>query len=640
MMQNSLFLRRLRVVTRDDKVAYDEAFHKGINIIRGQNSSGKSTITHLIFFSLGGSYSNFVPEVYKCAYVMAEIEMNGVVVTTRRYFEFTKAGAINPNADMLIYFGDIEASLADDGFHNWQRYGYRMSAERRSFSNILFELLGLPEMKADSNITMHQILRLMYFDQESPTGSLFFFDTFDREITRETTSELLLGLYNENLSSAKLELIDVTRKLSEKKESERIAREFLSNSRTQSSAAIEKYIVYLTKQITDISNEISTLRKSIQPVKKVAPSYVGLQDEIAKLRQREVVLENEIAKLEADISDSMFFIQSLQKKLKALDNSIAVRQSLDLIPIEYCPECLSRLSTDVPDGHCRLCKSPVDNTRGRAQAFRIRLEVEFQIKESTKLMQMDMQQMDENQANLKVVKSSIYAKQKQLDLATANVQNSKNEKIDQLIQEQGFKEGEIIQFRTLLEQAIKYEKLLSEVEHLKKRNDDLQQFISMSERDIEAQKRKMNKAISANGAYILSHDVERQAEFRHAENLVVDFRLNTAYLNNQNNKFSASSAFYLKLAARFAIFFTSLQQDSMLFPRFMFADNMEDKGIEVGRAQNLQKILVEYLQSNPNQDFQLIYATSNSYLPAEFDNPAYTIGDAYTESNKSLKHVN
>ena len=124
------------------------------------------------------------------------------------------------------------------------------------------------------------------------------------------------------MSSAKLELIDVTRKLSEKKESERIAREFLSNSRTQSSAAIEKYIVYLTKQITDISNEISTLRKSIQPVKKVAPSYVGLQDEIAKLRQREVVLENEIAKLEADISDSMFFIQSLQKKLKALDNSI------------------------------------------------------------------------------------------------------------------------------------------------------------------------------------------------------------------------------------------------------------------------------------------------------------------------------
>ena len=197
------------------------------------------------------------------------------------------------------------------------------------------------------------------------------------------------------------------------------------------------------------------------------------------MRQREVVLENEIAKLEADISDSMFFIQSLQKKLKALDNSIAVRQSLDLIPIEYCPECLSRLSTDVPDGHCRLCKSPVDNTRGRAQAFRIRLAVEFQIKESTKLMQMDMQQMDENQANLKVVKSSIYAKQKQLDLATANVQNSKNEKIDQLIQKQGFKEGEIIQFRTLLEQAIKYEKLLSEVEHLKKRNDDIKQLIYM-----------------------------------------------------------------------------------------------------------------------------------------------------------------
>ena len=49
-MQNNLFLRRLIIVTNDNQFAYDECFHRGVNIIRGQNSSGKSTILRFIFF--------------------------------------------------------------------------------------------------------------------------------------------------------------------------------------------------------------------------------------------------------------------------------------------------------------------------------------------------------------------------------------------------------------------------------------------------------------------------------------------------------------------------------------------------------------------------------------------------------------
>jgi len=49
MMRNNLFLNRLRIYTENGEIAYDEKFHKGVNIIRGDNSSGKSTITHLFF---------------------------------------------------------------------------------------------------------------------------------------------------------------------------------------------------------------------------------------------------------------------------------------------------------------------------------------------------------------------------------------------------------------------------------------------------------------------------------------------------------------------------------------------------------------------------------------------------------------
>lgn len=55
---------------------------------------------------------------------------------------------------------------------------------------------------------MHQILRLLYVDQESPTGSLFLYQLFDSELTRETVAELLLGVYNQDLYDSKQAKID------------------------------------------------------------------------------------------------------------------------------------------------------------------------------------------------------------------------------------------------------------------------------------------------------------------------------------------------------------------------------------------------------------------------------------------------
>lgn len=51
----------------------------------------------------------------------------------------------------------------------------------------------------------------------------------------------------------------------------------------------------------------------------------------------------------------------------------------DKLHLEYCPECLSPIDTHVEEGRCPLCKSDIDNSKGKSQAMRIKLEMQFQL---------------------------------------------------------------------------------------------------------------------------------------------------------------------------------------------------------------------------------------------------------------------
>ena len=307
------------------------------------------------------------------------------------------------------------------------------------------------------------------------------------------------------------------------------------------------------------------------------------------------------------------------------------------LPLEYCPECLSKLDTNVPKGHCRLCKSPIDNTQGKAQALRIKLEIEFQIRESEQLLAQNMSLKTKKKLELKSVKSYLRTAQSQLDSSLKNVRTTANEQLDQLIQTKGFKEGEILQYKTLLETALQYESLLSHHEDLQQKESKLTRFIEARTSMLKQKRHKIDKNVSETGIYLLKHDELRQLEFQSADDFTIDYKQNIAYISNQYIKLSASSGFYLKMAARFAIFLASLKNSDMRFPRLLFSDNMEDKGMEENRAKNFQRTIIKYLQEIGNDNYQLIYATS--MCADEYDNAQYTIGEKYSENNKSLKNL-
>lgn len=635
MMASKLFVQRLCVLTRNGKIAYDEQFHRGVNIIRGDNSSGKSTITHLLFYGLGGSYVDFVPQAKQCQYVFVEVCISDCVITLKREIRLTYDYRVESMSGMRIFWGNLDDALMDNC--DSQYFGYKTTEKTKSFSNALFELLGFPQVVGDNNITIHQLLRLMYIDQESPTGSLFMYEVFDSQITRETVAELLMGIYDSELYTAKLELRNMQKQLSDIKVEIKAVKAALPRAEESSSDFLRSAIISKENEIQELTKSINSKRAGIVVETPKTSIITDNKKKVANLRQKVKKQEDIVEIIRNEIEDTTLFLSALKKRRTALNNSIQVRKGLENFILDFCPECLTKLDDIVEDGHCRLCKAPIDNTRGVRQAKRYDLEICFQINESESVLKENKHELLVEIAKLKRLETQLSTLEMLLNSQLKDVRSPQDEEIDNMIYEKGVLDGEIMQYNTMLEKAIYYESLLNQ-------KNELESSIAITERFIDAKQNHRNKRrieverkIKEFGIYFLQHDLERQQEFMNADDFFVDFSNNIVYLSNKYSKYSASSNFYLKIVARFALFMSSLDLSFMRYPHFIFADNMEDKGIEEIRAQNFQRVLIEKLSNYPTDDYQVIYTTS--YIAKELDNSPYVVGPKYSKEHKSLNNV-
>ncbi len=639
-MRNNLFLNRLYITTDNGKVAYDELYHKGVNIIRGDNSSGKSTITHFIFFVLGGAFNDFVPEARLCAQVIAEVEMNGAIFTIKREIEKDEEGNINSAAPLYFFWGPMTESFNPPPDKGWQKFGYKTTENRKSFSNVLFENLGLPIVKGDNNITFHQILRLLYIDQDSPTSSLFYYEHFDSQLTRETVSDLLLGVYNEELYENKKRLISAEKDLESIKSEIKATSQFFSNPLTLDPSHLQTAIENRENEISLIQEQIVAIRTKEKEINYEQDSQLAFQkltDEAIKQRTIVIELGRKIVFLNNEIADSTFFIETLTKKIKALKNSIQTREFLGNLPLDYCPECLTKIKPHDHGTNCKLCKEPIDESFGIVQARRMQQEIGFQINESQRLLELNKRSLVDLESKQVAESGKLQDLQKQVNSALVDVKSFSEETIDNLNSRKGFMEGEILQFRTMLESAERYKKLIQTKSELENEVSYLKSYISKTEKKQAKLKEEINEKVKEEGVYLLNNDLDRQDEFKNASDFFIDYSNNIAFLSNKFSKYSASSNFYLKVSARFSIFLASLHIDRMRFPRFIFADNMEDKGIEMKRAQNLQRLLIERVNKYNSNSYQMIYTTS--YITRNLNDSNLVVGEYYTKDNPSLKNI-
>lgn len=624
-----LLVKRL-LVLKSGKAVYDQDFKLGINIIRGDNGTGKTTIMDLLHFALGAELTDWTEEQERCDDTIVEVLLNYHSYVLRR--EIVESG----KSAMYFYEGTVDEALQDS--EHWLRYPSMRSSDTHSYSQQLFDLLSLPTHKTDEskNLTMHQILRLMYVDQLSETTRLLKEDKkYDNDSMRRAIGEYMLGIDDLESHNLRQELIVANRGFdSVNSELKAIYRFVGSDDAILRGNQIDSEIKRLTSEIDQLEVERAQVRQQKYEVldKKIRNRIQSVNEALEEFSVREYELKQRRDEISTELVDTSLFLNSLIDRKTALEQSRVASDVIGELVFKYCPACLTPLDNHVEEGHCVLCKSDLTANARYYSYIQMANEINFQINESEKLIERFHEEIDGINSDLALITKRIRTLKEEYIEYSSNA-DQVDLMLSQIGSEIGYRRNEIESFESKRSMVAQIDDLVERKESLNRRiiqlQDQLDRLTELTKdrhtfvyTDIEL---KAKAIIAADGGY--------ENVFEDVEEVTLDFGRDKMFVNGRS-KFSASSMTIMKNSIRVAIFLHCVEDTLARFPRFLMLDNVEDKGMTPERSQNFQRVIIEACDSMED-DYQLIFTTS--MIDPELNKSEYVIGPFYKKGEHTLQ---
>lgn len=629
LFEPSLFVRRLRVL-REAAVVAELTFHQGINVITGENAAGKSTLIAFLAYGLGSENIAFSKVAQLCTSTMVEVELNGAIVTLKR--ELT-GGSLT---GLSMFWGSMDMAAAAP-WNAWQTYPFKRTEKTLSFSQVLFRALGLPELRGEAgeNVTMHQVLRLIYSDQDTPGAELFRSERFDKSNKREAVGEYILGiddneLYDLLLRAGSLEKEDAAL-------GSALRAVYSALGQTNSNLSLD----FLDARLADLGGELLDLRNKLDSneftYKKTNGQADKLDDqlrgELSTLHQSMSNLRDKKLQLIERLTDSELFIKELQSRSKNIEESIVAAKYLGAIKFSVCPCCLTAIS-ERPENqnHCNLCNSEISESSARTQLARMGNEIALQLSESSTVSTGFKAELAKVDQELSAIEQAYKTTEERFKRSKASWRSGFEIARDSLLTRIGAIEQEIKQLADL-------RKLAQSLSAQQQKRADVAAELAKIREKIElarssqiSRKQEAYETVARHLEKILKRDEPRQPEFINPTHIDFEFGLNRVSINSEQ-KFAASSMVYLRHAFRMALLFAALEKNYFRHPRLVIIDGMEDGGMEPGRSFNFQNVVQE-MSSEQVVQHQIVLTTS-TIAPA-LDKPDYVVGRKYSHENRSL----
>jgi uncharacterized protein YoxC len=613
-----LIVKRL-VVKRGTAVAYDEAFHTGVNVIRGDNSSGKSTIMNFIFYGLGGDLdrSAWSEHALLCEHVWIEAEFNGNPAVLRRQIDASS------QSSMEIFGGRYDRAVSAP-IEAWHRYPYARSRNQESFSQAIFRLLDMPDVAVEgtSSITIHQILRLLYADQLSPTESLFRFEGYDPENLREAVGNLLCGAFDTEIYELQQLRKSKEREYTEASAELRSIFKVIGGEEGMTLDWIEQRRRNLVDERDSISAQLlekeETLYSSQASDRITLQAQKELYRQVQKLQAEIRDKQEDVDAVEFEISDSAAFIRTLYARLEALRDSGLAADVVSNIRFGTCPACYAEvLEEDHDAAACHLCKTPLDSDRARERVVGVINEVSIQIKQSERLQNIRAERLKDEQSRLNALMSAWRLKSKELADLTSVPTSKVREELRELQRKLGYIDKSIEDVESQVRLANKIGDLSSKKAELDRDIQSLGSRISALQLSQTDRLRTAKAHIEKNIIGILRSDLKRQDSFENPEHVQFSFAKNTITVD-EHTYFSASSRVVLKTAFLVGFLQAALHDPKFRHPRFLMIDITEDKGMEQERSHNFQKQVID-ISDKASVEHQIILATAMPWSGIDSD---------------------
>jgi len=630
----TLIVERMRI-DREGTPVYDEQYHRGVNVIHGENSSGKSTILNFIFYGLGGDLFDWSAAAQLCSRVLLQVRINGDVATLSRMI------SDKPRQSMDIFAGEIDRALLAPAAE-WLRFSYTRSDTRESFSQVLFRLLNVPEAASDAsgNITVNQVLRLLYADQLSPIETIFKYQgVFDDPSLRDAVGRLLFGAHSALFYQNQQEIRRLNKELDELtgeyrsllavagEAGEGFTYEWVQVERQK----LEQEGLQIAAEITTAEREImiggAADNLTLTAQTEAYAEVVNLQDALSNAQEARDNLALKIA-------DSERFILILKNKLEALQDSSRVAEAIGQVRFSECPACHAAIEESLAHD-CYLCKTPFQGGQERGRITALINDTALQIAQSETLQksrERQARQLDEEIARL-LHKWRVASER--LEAVRSSVTSDRQQQLRELNRQAGYIERQRDDLRRM-------EQLAKRLQDLSDRRADLRGYIAKLEGDNEAlerqQQERIARASTAVGDEIkklLINDLRRQDIFENPRSVTFSFRENSISVNEERY-FSASSRAILKSSFTLGFLAAATKLPFMRHPRFCMIDTLENMGVEAIRSRNFQRQILRVSRES-EIEHQIIFATA--MIDTELDSELYVVGRKYTRDEPSLSLI-
>lgn len=615
------------IAFKGDKVMYDQPFHKGINVIRGEHSVGKSTLLDLIFYALGGELKDreWKEPIEKYNKVIAEVSIDDAPLTLVRVIDTT-----NKKPYIDIFDGSYEESTRTEG--GWLHLGPTRSENKMSFSEFFFEALGWGQsITSDSNnLTMHQVLRFLYLSQSSDSTKIFRSEVesrYDSVSTRQAIGDFVLGLDDLSLYESRQKKWKLTRNIDSIESDVKSYKRILEIDELTSLKDYDDAIMIKQKEleicVIEKNRKLSTSSTSLPD--GFTDSITAISQDIAELTSNITHLKEKRLYIKSEITDCMLFEKSLDFRLKSLHESKNTFISLGEMSFTYCPSCFSSIKeVETAECKCSLCKNDLPEHSLEEKYTETLSELKYQQRQNQKTI--NKLNVSLEQVNKFLASSTSNLRDKESKLRS--ISSSTNER-EIVIEEYSKKisklESELDEKISDKETYSKIDSLLKEKKIKEEELITINRKIEENEKNSEERRFRVLQSISETAKLLLESDLGNEHNFREASSLSDEINFGKdEWSVGGRVTFSDSSNVVKKSSLQISMLKHAIADDESRLPNFMILD-FECGDLNASRSHRLQKNLMGALDQKNN--YQVIITSSK--VCTELNNDNFGVGPYY-----------